>query len=335
VSKKEITMRLCTVGLVVTLALAVLVAPLLANAQPRGRVPHIGVLSSASPSERGLFLAGFWHGLHELGWVEGQSIAIEWRWAEGQLERLPELAADLVRLNVDIIVAGGTPPSLAAKHATTTIPIVASAGDLVRLGLVASLAQPGGNITGVTFLAGEEFSGKWLELLKETVPKLSRVAYLLHPANVVSVALCKAAQDVAPTLSLTVEAVEVWRPDELDRAFAVITERAEALMVDADGFFTPYRTRIVEFAAHHRLPAVYQVRSYVDAGGLMSYGPSFSAVGRRAATYVDKILKGAKPTDLPVEQPTKFELVINLKTAKALGLTIPPSLLLRADQVIE
>jgi putative ABC transport system substrate-binding protein len=316
------------------LTLAILVAPLLANAQPRGRVPRIGVLASTSPVERGAFLDGFGHGLHELGWVEGQSIAVEWRWAEGKLERLPELAADLVRLNVDVIVAGGTPPTLAAKHATTTIPIVSSAGDLVRLGVVASLARPGGNLTGVSVLAGEGFSGKWLELLKEAVPKLSRVAYLLNPANLISVALCKDAQGVAPALGLTVEAVEVRGPDELDHAFAVIPERAEALMVDADGFFSPYRTRLVEFAAHHRLPVIYHLRSYVDAGGLMSYGPSFSAVGRRAAIYVDKILKGTKPAELPVEQPTKFELVISLKTAKALGITIPPTLLFQADEVI-
>jgi putative ABC transport system substrate-binding protein len=282
---------------------------------------------------RGAFGDAFWHGLRELGWVEGQSIAIEWRWAEGKLERLPALAADLVRLNVDVIVAGSTPASLAAKHATTTIPIVASAGDLLRLGLVASLAQPGGNLTGVTILAGEGFSGKWLEFLKEAVPTLSRVAYLVNPANVLSGALYKDAQDVAPALHLTVEAVEVRSPDELDRAFAVMTEQADAFIVEAP--LSPYCPRIVELAAHHRLPAIYQVRSCVDAGGLMSYGPSFSAVGQRAAMYVDKILKGAKPADLPVEQPTKFELVINLKTAKALGIMMPPSLLLLADEVIQ
>ena len=331
-SKKESTMRLYSIGLVVTLALAVLMAPLLANAQPRGRVPRIGVLLPTSPSVRGAFGDGFWHGLHELGWMEGQSIAVEWRWAEGKLERLPELAADLVRLNVDVIVAGSTPASLAAKHATTTIPIVASAGDLLRLGLVASLAQPGGNLTGVTVLAGEGFSGKWLELLKEAVPTLSRVAYLINPARLSS-GLYKDAQGVAPALRLTVEAVEVRSPDELDRAFAVMTEQAEAFIVEAP--FSPYCPRIVELAAHHRLPAIYQVRSCVDAGGLMSYGPSFSAVGRRAATYVDKILKGTKPADLPVEQPTKFDLVINLKTAQALGLTLPPSLLFQADEVIK
>jgi putative tryptophan/tyrosine transport system substrate-binding protein len=323
------------VMLLVALALSLLVAPLVVNAQPRGNMPRIGVLSSTSPAERGAFLEGFRHGLHELGWVEGQSIAVEWRWAEGTLERLPELAADLVQRNVEVIVAAGTPSSLAAKHATTTLPIVASAGDLVHLGLVASLARPGGNLTGVTALAGEGFSGKWLELLKETAPTLSRVAYLLNPANLISVSLCKAAQGVAPALRLTVEAVEVRRPDELDRAFAVLAERAEALIVDADVFFAPYRTGIVAFAAHHRLPALYHERSYVDAGGLMSYGPSFSAVGRRVATYVDNILKGAKPADLPVEQPTKFELRINLKTAQALGLTIPPALLFQADEVMQ
>jgi putative tryptophan/tyrosine transport system substrate-binding protein len=325
-------MRRSIIGLMLTLALAIFVAPLLANAQPRGRVPRIGVLLPTSPSVRGAFGDAFWHGLRELGWVEGQSIVVEWRWAEGKLERLPELAADLVRLNVDVIVAGSTPASLAAKHATTTIPIVASAGDLLRLGLVASLAQPGGNITGVTILAGEGFSGKWLEFLKEAVPTLSRVAYLVNPANVLSGALYKDAQGVAPALRLTGEAVEVRSPDELDRAFAVMTEQAEAFIVEAS--FSPYCPRIVELAAHHRLPAIYQVRSCVDAGGLMSYGPSFSAVGQRAAMYVDKILKGAKPADLPVEQPTKFELVINLKTAQALDLTLSPTLLFQADEVI-
>jgi ABC-type uncharacterized transport system substrate-binding protein len=187
----------------------------------------------------------------------------------------------------------------------------------------------------VTALAGEGFSGKWLELLKETAPTLSRVAFLLNPANLISVSLYKAAQGVAPALRLTVEAVEVRRPDELDRAFAMMAERAEALIVDADVFFAPYRTRIVEFAATHRLPALYHERSYVDAGGLMSYGPSFSAVGRRVTTYVDNILKGAKPADLPVEQPTKFDLLINLKTAQALGLTLPPIVLFQADEVIK
>ena len=325
-------MRRSIIGLMLTLALTILVAPLLANAQPRGRVPRIGVLAPTSPAARGAFVDGFGPGLRELGWVEGESIAVEWRWAEGKLERLPELAADLVRLNVDVIVALSTPASLAAKHATTTIPIVASAGDLLRLGLVASLAQPGGNITGVTLLVGEGFSGKWLELLKEVVPTLSRVAYLMNPANVLSDALYKDAQDVAPALNLTVEAVEVRSPDELDRAFAVMMEQADAFIVEAP--FSPYCPRIVELAARHRLPAIYQVRSCVDAGGLMSYGPSFSAVGRRAAVYVDKILQGTKPADLPVEQPTKFELEINLKTAQALDLTLPPTLLFRADEVI-
>ena len=326
-------MRRSVIGFMLTLT--ILVAPLLANAQPRGRVPRIGVLAATSPSQRGAFLDGFWHGLHELGWIEGQSIAVEWRLAEGKLERLPELAAELVRLNVDIIVASGTPSSLAAKHATTTIPIVVGAGDLLRVGLVANLAQPGENLTGVTVLAGEGFSGKWLELLKEAVPTLSRVAYLLHPANLISVALCQEAQGVAPALRLTVEAVEVRTPDELDHALAAITERAEAFIVDADGFFQPYHTRIVEFAAHHRLPSISHLRSYVHAGGLMSYGPSFSALGRRAAIYMDKILKGTKPAELPIEQPTKFELVINLKTAQALGLTLSPTLLFQADEVLQ
>jgi putative ABC transport system substrate-binding protein len=335
VSKKEISMRLCSVGLVVTLALAVLVAPLVANAQPWGRMPRIGVLSATSPAERWGAVDGLRHGLHELGWVEGQSITVEWRWAEGTLERLPELAAELVRLNVELIVALGTPATVAAKHATTIVPIVSTAGDLVRLGLVASLAQPGGNLTGVSVLAGEGFSGKWLELLKETVPRLSRVAYLLNPANLISVSQCQDAQGVAPALSLTVEAVEVRGPDELDRAFAAITARAEALIVGADAFFAPYRTRIVAFAATHRLPAMYQLRSSVDAGGLMSYGPSFAAVGRRAATDVDKILKGAKPGELPVEQPRQFELVIHLKAAQDLGLSMPPTLLLQATEVIQ
>jgi ABC-type uncharacterized transport system substrate-binding protein len=328
------TMCYSAVGCIVSLTLSLLLAPLAVDAQPTKKVPRIGVLSATSPSERWGAVDGFRQGLHELGWVEGQSITVEWRWAEGTLERLPELAADLVRLNVEVIVALGTPPTFAAKHATTTVPIVSTAGDPVRLGLVASLAQPGGNLTGVSVLAGEGFSGKWLELLKETVPRLSRVAYLLNPANLISVSQCKDAQRIAPALSLTVEAFEVRGPDELGRAFTAITERAEALIVGADGFFAPYRTRIVEFAATHRLPAMYHLRSYVDAGGLMSYGPSFSAVGRRAAIYVDKILKGAKPGELPVEQPMQFELVINLKAAQDLGLSIPPTLLLQATEVM-
>jgi putative ABC transport system substrate-binding protein len=279
----------------------------------------------------------FRQGLGEFGYTEGQNITIEYRWAEGKYDRFPDLVADLVRLKVDVIVTAGTPGALAAKQATKTIPIVmAVAADAVGAGLVASLARPGGNVTGSTTIA-QELEGKRLELLREVVPRLSRVAVLWNPANPVQPIILKQTQLAAPALHLRLEPiVGVSGVRELEGAFATISRvRPDALILLADRFLLAERTRIVEFAAKRRLPTMYPYREMVKAGGLMSYSPSYPDLFRRAATYVDKILRGAKPADLPVEQPIKLELVINLKTAKALGLTIPQSLLRRADEVIQ
>jgi putative ABC transport system substrate-binding protein len=267
--------------------------------------------------------------------VEGQTIGIEYRWTEGRDEQFPGFAAELVRLKVDAIVTWGTPAALAAKNATTTIPIVmAASGDPVGTGLVASLARPGGNVTGLSGL-NWELEGKRLELLKEVVLKLSRVAVLWNSGNPLHVILLKETHGVAWALGVQLQPVAVQGSVDLDNAFAKMTkERPDALIVEADAFFVTQRRRIVDFTAKTQLPAIYTHRDFVDAGGLMTYGASYPDLFRRAAYYVDKILKGAKPADLPVEQPTKFELVINLKTAKALGLTIPQSILIRADEVI-
>jgi putative ABC transport system substrate-binding protein len=310
----------------------IVVAPLSAEAQP-GKVYRIGVLSGSPPPDP--FVEAFKQGLRELGYVEGQNISIEYRWAEGRVERLPGLAADLVRLQVDVIVASSQ-AALAAKQATTAIPIVMPIiTDPVRLGLVASLARPGGNATGFA-TQNDELPGKWMELVKETVPKVSRVAVLFQPTYDGRVQL-KASEAAARSLGVRLQALKVERPDDFVTAFAEVQKnRAEALIVSSSGLFYLHRTRLVEFAAKHRLPTIYHQSGFVvGAGGLMSYGPDFHDLFRRSATYVDKILKGAKPGDLPVQQPTKFELVINLKTAKALGLTIPPSVLGRADEVIQ
>jgi putative ABC transport system substrate-binding protein len=330
---------------VTRLPLGLVAAPRVAEAQQARKVYRIGYLSPSSPSdperlaspfgERGL--AAFRQGLRELGYVEGENIAIEKRWAEGRFERLPDLAAELVRLKVDVIVSVVTQASLAAKHATRTIPIVmVAAGDPLGSGLVASLARPGGNVTGPSSMYSD-LVGKQLEVLKEIVPKLSRVAVLWNPANAAWHAqMLKATGVAAPALGLQVQLLEARGPDELEGAFAAMTrQHASALLVAVDVIFALHARRIADLAAKRHLPAMYGSSEHVEAGGLISYAPNIPDVFRRAATYVDKILKGAKPGYLPVEQPTKFELVINLKTAKALGLTIPPSLLARADQVIE
>jgi putative ABC transport system substrate-binding protein len=313
------------------LTLGTLAVPLAAKAQEAGKVARIGMLvSSSSP-----FVEAFKQGLRELGYVEGRNIVIEYRWTDGRDDRLPGLAADLVRLKVDIIVASSQ-GAVAARQATTAIPIVMPIiTDPVRLGLVASLAKPGGNATGLA-TQNDELPGKWLELVKETFPKVSRVAVLFHPTYDGGVQL-KASEVAARALGVRLQTVKVERPDDFVAAFAEVRKnRAEALVVSSSGLFYTQRTRLVEFAAKHRLPTIYHQSEFVvDSGGLMSYGPDFRDLFRRSATYVDKILKGAKPADLPVEQPTKFELVINMKTAKALGLTMPQSLLLRADEVIE
>ncbi len=313
---------------------SLLAAPLAAEAE-QGSIPRIGFLHFGSPVPS-VEVDAFRQGLRELGYIEGQNIALEVRFASGRVERLPELAAELVRLKPDVIVTPATPPSLSAKQATRTIPIVfAGIADPVGAGLISNFARPGGNITGVASISAE-LGGKRLGLLKEVTPKASRVAVLYNPADRANVLVLKQLQESAPALALTLQPVEVRGPGEFASAFVAITrERAHALF-GASGVLTLEHKRIlVDLAAKNRIPAMWGHRQFVEAGGLMSYAVNFYDQVRRAATYVDKILKGAKPADLPVEQPTKFELVINLKTAKAIGLTVPPSLLQRADQVIE
>jgi putative tryptophan/tyrosine transport system substrate-binding protein len=326
------------IGLAVVLALGFVLAPLATEAQQTGRVPRVGYLSPFSGSDAQIQrqVDAFRQGLRELGYIEGQNIAIEFRWAKGKYDRLPDLAAQLVSLKVDIIVATGLPAIQAAKQATGIIPIVmATSLDPVATGFVASLARPGGNITGLSAMA-PDLVGKQLELLKEVVPRVSRMALLGNPANPGTAPMVRRAQDAARASGIRLQPLEARSPGEIDSAFAAMTrERAGALIVLLDGMFADHRARISDLAARHRLPAVYGSHDFAEAGGLMVYGSSFVDRHRRAATFVDKILKGAKPADLPIEQPTKFELMINLKTAKALGLTIPQSLLLRADQVIE
>ena len=310
--------------------------PLAAHAQQTAKLPRVGWLSPGSQTSDQNFLASFRDGLRELGWMVGQNIAIESRWADGKFERLPDLAAELVRLKVDVIVANVTQASLAAKRATTTIPIVmVGVGDPLGSGLVDSLARPSGNVTGPSSMLAEA-SAKQLALLKETVPSASPVAVLWNPANPVwQASALKQTEAAARAMGLRLQLLEARGPDELESAFAAMTkERAGALFVPADIIFVRHAQQMADLAARHRLPAMYGFREHVEAGGLMSYAASFSVMFRRAAAFVDKILKGAKPADLPVEQPTKFELVINIKTAKALGITIPQSVLQLADEVI-
>ena len=314
-----------------------LAAPLAADAQQAGRVPRIGFLSLTSPSDRPLLLDAFRQGLREFGWVEGQNIVIDYRYAEGRVDRLPDLAAELVRLKVDLLMSWGTQGVTAARNATGTIPIVMIAvRDPVGIGLIASLVRPGGNVTGVSGYAGLDIIAKQLELLKETVPKIRRAAILSNPTNAYHQLAIREVNVAARSLGVQLQLLEARGPNEFDGAFAAMAkERVGALLVLSDAMLNSHRTRLADLAARSRLPAAFGVRESVEAGGLMSYGPSFLDLFQRAATYVDKILKGAKPGDLPVEQPSKFELVINLKTAKALGLTIPQSLLQRADEVIQ
>jgi len=307
----------------------------LAEAQQAKKLPRIGYLSGASAERDQSLVAAFQQGLQELGYLAGKNILIEQRYAGGQSERPPELAAELVRLKVDVLVAIGILAAHAAKKATSTIPIIMNVADPVGSGLVASLARPGGNVTGVTdFHAG--MVTKRLELLKEVVPVASRVAVLLNPANPSHLLQLKDIQASAPGLGLTVLSLEVRGPEDIGRAFATARkERAEGLVVLGDPMIGSQRKQIVDLAAKSRLPAIYTHSASVDAGGLMAYGTNFPELFRRMAIYVDRILKGAKPADLPVEQPTKFELVINLKTARALGVKIPAHLLMEAGKVIE
>jgi len=312
-----------------------LAAPLAAEAQPTGKVYRIGYLAIASPTASGPSMDAFRQGLREFGWVEGQNVSIEYRFADGETARLPGLAAELVRLNVDLIFAVSSPPAKAAQRATDSVPIVFSGvADAIGVGLVPRLARPGGNITGFT-TSNVELSGKRLELLKEAVPKLTHVAVFVNPTNPQVRAFRRETTAAAVPLGLTLEFIDVADPGQLPKAFAAITSQAQALLILPDPVIGTgmAQVRIAELALEIRLPTMERSRRFADVGGLMGYGTNLQE--REAARYVDRILRGAKPGDLPVQQPTKFELVINLKTAKALGLTIPPSLLLRADQVIE
>jgi putative ABC transport system substrate-binding protein len=323
------------IGLAVVLVLSFLLAPLTTGAQLAGKVYRVGVLVQA-PTTAGSMIDLFRQSLHDLGYIEGRNLLLELRIVERQ-EALPDAAAELVRLRVDVILAAATLPALAAKRATSTIPIVmAAVADPVHAGLVASLARPGANITGNAALTAE-LSGKQLQLLKETLPRLSRVAVLSNGANPAYTRIVKEETEIAATtLGIRLEFVDLRSSGQVEDALATVAQhRVDALLLLPDPVIYPHRTRLADFAVENRLLTIALLREFANAGSLMSYGPSLSDLVRRSAAYVDKILKGAKPGDLPVEQPTKFELVINLKTAKALGLTIPPSVLGRADQVIE
>jgi ABC-type uncharacterized transport system substrate-binding protein len=310
-------------------------SPLIAQGAAAGKVPRVGFLHRGSPGPS-QEIDAFQRGLRDLGYIEGQNITVEYRFARGQVERLPELAVELVRLNPDVIVAPYTPAALAAKRATSTIPIVfAVVADAVGAGLIANLSRPGGNITGLTS-SGAELGGKRLELLKQVVPRASRVAVLYNPADRSNVLVFQQLQQSAPSMGLILQPIEVRGPGEFEAAFHAMTrQRANALIAAAGVLTDGHKEQLVSHAAKRRIPSMWAHRHFVDSGGLMSYAVNFSDQLRQSVVYVDKILKGARPGDLPVEQPTRYELVINLKTARALGLTIPQSVLIQADQVLE
>jgi putative ABC transport system substrate-binding protein len=314
---------------------AVAAWPLAARAQQRAKLPTIGFLGAGTSSSHGQWAAAFVQRLHELGWIEGRTIAIEYRWAEGRTERFDEIAAEFVRRKVNVIVTSATAAIVAAKQATSVIPIVfAAAGDPVGTGLVASLARPGGNVTGLS-IQQTDLAAKRLELLREVVRDLRRLAILANVGGPAVVLDMREVQAAARTLGLEVITSEIRRGEDIVPAFKALKGRADALYVAIDPLVNTHRIRINTLALAARLPTTHGSREYVEAGGLMSYGPNFPDLFRRAAEYVDKILRGAKPADIPVEQPTKFDLIINLTTANALGLDVLPSLLARADEVIE
>jgi putative ABC transport system substrate-binding protein len=322
--------------LIAVLGSAALAWPLALRAQQKA-MPVIGFLGTTSPEPNAPFVAAFHQGLGETGYVEGQNVAIEYRWAEGSYDRLPGLAGDLAGRKVDLIVAGGgSVVALAAKAATSTIPIVFISGDdAVAAGLVASLARPGGNLTGVSFLV-VDLTAKLLELLSELVPRANVIALLVNPTNPLTERLTKVAQEAARAKGVQISFLKAGTEREIDAAFTSLSQlKAGALVVGADSFFAAQRDQLVALASSHAIPVIYPFREWVTAGGLVSYGPSLTDVYRQAGSYAGKILKGAKPADLPVQQPTRFELVINLKTAQALGLSVPQALLARADEVIE
>ena len=323
------------IGLAVVLALNFALVPLAARAQQPARLPTIGFLGASTPSAMRDMVAAFVGRLHELGWMEGRNIAIEYRWAEGSTERFAEISSDFVRLKVDVIITHGTAAVAAAKRATTVIPIVfASVGDPVGAGLVASLARPGGNITGLS-VQQTDAAPKRLELLREVVPRLRRLAIVANADSRSSMLDMIDIRDRSGALGLQPFPIEIRSAEQIEPAIKALKGKADALYVVADPLFFTNRTKINALAMDLRLTTMCNFREYAEAGCSMSYGPNYLDLFRHAATYVDKILRGAKPADLPVEQPTKFELVINLKTAKALGLTIPQSLLIRADEIIQ
>lgn len=315
---------------------AVLTAPLVAAAEAVGELPRIGFLGNSTAALEAHLVGAFLKGLRDRGYVEGENMQVEYRWAEGDYARFPALIDELVALNVDVIVTAGTPATLAVKNATTSIPVVMVAvGDPVGTGIVPSLSRPGGNITGLTSIS-PELDGKRLELLREAVPDVAHVAVLWNAASPLQVIAEERTRAAAQVLDIKVLSLGVRTAEQIEDAFEeIVREQPGGLLVLADRLFLHHRARIMAFAAEQRLPGVHAYRELVEAGGLMSFGPSYKAMHRKAATYVDKILRGANPAELPIERPAKFELVVNLKAAEALGITIPPSILLRADEVIE
>jgi putative tryptophan/tyrosine transport system substrate-binding protein len=334
-------MHACRLGrrrsflLVLGMAAAMLGFPLERAADAAQRVVRIGFVHPQSVSTATHGPSAFWERLRELGYVEGQNLVIESRWADGQMEQLPALIGELIGRKVDVLVTFGTQTAIAAKNATSTIPIVGVAmGEPLRTGLAPSLARPGGNLTGTSVGWAEGIGGKWLELLQETVPHLSTVAVIENPDTPIARELAKELEAIAPTRSLRLQLIEVREPGALDRAFEQAKRKAQAVLILPYPVISAHRAEVTALAAKYRLPTMYYLRDYVEAGGLIAYAPDLVIQFRRAADYVDKILKGARPSDLPIEQPTQWSLVVNLKTAKSLGLTIPESILVRADEVI-
>ena len=314
---------------------AAVARPLAVQAQPRAAIPHIGYLWLGAAGEEDSTKRGLRQGLQDLGYVEGRNIIVDYRYADGHEERLAALVGELIEARVDIILAPGSVVTRAVKQATASIPIVSTSGDPIGSGFIQSLGRPGGNITGLSINSGLDIAEKYLELLHEMVPDASRIATLSNTSNPQTLT-APGVRKVAETLGITLLSHDVRSPSDLPKAFdAIATERSDAMIVEGDPLLVSHRRSIVEFAAAHRLPAMYGLRDFVDAGGLIAYGASIFGIWRRVASYVDKILKGAKPADLPVEQPTEFELVLNLKTAKTIGLVMPQMILARADEVIE
>jgi putative tryptophan/tyrosine transport system substrate-binding protein len=310
--------------------------PFAARAQHGGKIPRVGFMGNSTAALEANLIGPFREGLREHGYEEGRNLDIVFRWAEGRYERFPALIAELIAADVDVIVTAGTPAALAVKKATSTVPVVMAAiGDPVGSGVVQNLARPGGNITGLSAIA-PDLEGKRLELLREVVPHLANVAFFLNPANEFHTVSMRQALTAAQALNIRLQPREVSKSEDLEPALAsIIKEKPDGLLILADRVFLHNRQRMMDFATEHRLPSVNAYRELVEAGGLMSYGPDYGEMHRRAADYVDRILKGARPGDLPVEQPTRFTLIVNLKAAKAIGLEVPPTLVARADDVIE